>query len=217
MVDRGIRRRRARVVAGPPRRKRHGRSAGPLDEIAAGLNGLQVPTERTGWSAEERRAWQAAENIVTWLPLEGSHGAISQDPASALDSARREFNGAAHDDGVRAWLHVRWKPRPESERAALIPRRRPLVLEAVVQPVGARARVLHLLWENFFRNGEWRRLKRCRRCAMWFADHSDSRTRSFCSETCRDKWWDRGRRRQALVEPRPRHGRPRARRAPHRG
>jgi hypothetical protein len=54
-----------------------------------------------------------------------------------------------------------------------------------------------LLWTGLPDARERRRLKRCQRCTRWFADESKNAERRFCSGGCRNRWWSRGRRREA--------------------
>lgn len=57
-----------------------------------------------------------------------------------------------------------------------------------------RPEVVHTLWE-FFESRARDRLKGCFRCSAWFADESRNLTWMFCSSQCRDRAWNRARRR----------------------
>jgi hypothetical protein len=53
------------------------------------------------------------------------------------------------------------------------------------------------LWEYFFRNNGWERLKQCPQCGKWFVDDSRNKKKERCSVQCTDRWWSWGRRREA--------------------
>ncbi|MFH1756537.1 MAG: CGNR zinc finger domain-containing protein [Pseudomonadota bacterium] len=56
---------------------------------------------------------------------------------------------------------------------------------------------LLLLWENYFKNEGWHRLKRCPTCEKWYVDESKNRTKEWCSYHCKWSWWTRARRKEA--------------------
>ena len=56
--------------------------------------------------------------------------------------------------------------------------------------------VLWHLWQFYFQDRGWKRLKRCpiSACRKWFVDTSQNRQKARCSDVCTNKWWDRYRR-----------------------
>lgn len=61
-----------------------------------------------------------------------------------------------------------------------------------------RGQVVALLWHALFRTQEGDRLKRCSQCqTKWFVDQSRNKSRMWCSEKCKWRWWDRKRRKKA--------------------
>jgi len=55
----------------------------------------------------------------------------------------------------------------------------------------------YYLWEYFFRNNGWERLKQCPRCGKWFVDDSRNKKKERCSLHCTNRWWSWGRRKEA--------------------
>ena len=55
-----------------------------------------------------------------------------------------------------------------------------------------------ILWQFYFSDRGWQRLKRCDNCGKWFADGGKNKMGRFCEE-CRvgTKWWTWKRRREA--------------------
>lgn len=60
-----------------------------------------------------------------------------------------------------------------------------------------KGRVVKLLWDFYFTNECWRRLKKCRKCRAWFVDHSRNHGKRFCKRECADLWWTRAQREKA--------------------
>ncbi len=156
-----------------------------LDRVADCLRQVsrlrqEAHTAAAEWTRDEEcRAWGDAERIIRAL-VQAETAKRRGERLYKLDEARRQFVGAARD------AHVVLDVRRDSKGA----------LTPLVTPIGARARILALIWKHVFHDEAWKRLRECVRCAEWFVDHSDSHTRRFCSG-CRHRWWDRERRREA--------------------
>lgn len=60
---------------------------------------------------------------------------------------------------------------------------------------------LLLLWEYYFKDEGWQRLKRCPICEKWFVDDTRNKSKERCSEHCTCLWWTRTRRREAEHKP----------------
>ena len=181
-----------RAVGRNVRRKSHG--GGQFVSVRAMALWLNAPcgweanlrrwTARDGRAAAWRRfrpfareygAWRAAQVVlVPSLPLaEGQ-------PLSSV-SVRR-FNRFATVCPVE--LHV--------TESALAPR----ATFAGFRYGDPRGSIVERLW-TLFGDRHRERLKRCERCEIiWFADETKNRRRKFCSSRCRDRAWDRARRRQ---------------------
>jgi len=59
---------------------------------------------------------------------------------------------------------------------------------------------------KYFDGDNWERIKRCPQCGNWFSDYSRNKRKERCSKSCTDRWWSRGRRKEA------RHGKSKKRR-----
>jgi hypothetical protein len=53
------------------------------------------------------------------------------------------------------------------------------------------------LWQFYFQDGGWERLKRCQRCSAWFVDRAKNKSGKWCSGKCKDSFWNRPRRKNA--------------------
>jgi hypothetical protein len=51
--------------------------------------------------------------------------------------------------------------------------------------------VLWHLWQFYFQDRGWKRLKRCPVCQKWFEDTSQNRRKERCSAVCTNKYWNR--------------------------
>jgi hypothetical protein len=58
-------------------------------------------------------------------------------------------------------------------------------------------RTLLLLWESYFKDEGWQRLKRCPTCEKWFVDDTRNKSKERCSGSCTWNWWTRSRRKEA--------------------
>ncbi|MCX5913656.1 MAG: hypothetical protein NTV04_17175, partial [Deltaproteobacteria bacterium] len=63
---------------------------------------------------------------------------------------------------------------------------------------------LFLLFEHYFKNEGWKRLKRCPVCEIWFVDDTPNISKKRCGGHCTWAWWSRPRRKEAG------HGKPKA-------
>ena len=61
----------------------------------------------------------------------------------------------------------------------------------------------HELWDLVFREKGYERIKRCRRCNKWFAAPGRNKIAIHCSDSCRNLWWNRPRRKKAGDKPTP--------------
>lgn len=50
------------------------------------------------------------------------------------------------------------------------------------------------LWNVFFLQEGYKLLKRCHYCERWFVDKGKNRKARFCSPSCTNRWWNKGRR-----------------------
>lgn len=64
-------------------------------------------------------------------------------------------------------------------------------------PQSCRAEALDALWQGYFHDQGWERFRKCGVCQTWFVDATDNKKKAFCSEACRERWWSRGRRKEA--------------------
>jgi hypothetical protein len=56
---------------------------------------------------------------------------------------------------------------------------------------------LGLLWQSYFLENGWRRLKNCPVCHKWFVDHTSDMRKARCSDPCTNRWWNYDRRKEA--------------------
>jgi hypothetical protein len=96
-----------------------------------------------------------------------------------------EFNRLArmHPVPLKLWLR-----RSKKGRLEIVPS---------LEPSSHEQLSLCFLWEDFFSNRGWERLKRCPRCGKWFPDKTKNRSKKRCSAKCTARWWNRSRRREA--------------------
>ena len=59
------------------------------------------------------------------------------------------------------------------------------------------ATMLALLWEYYFQNKGYDRLKRCPKCKKWFVDETRNKSQIYCSHHCGNLYWNRAQRREA--------------------
>lgn len=67
-------------------------------------------------------------------------------------------------------------------------------LPAATLPITREGEIAFKLWDTIFLQEGFRRLKRCHTCEKWFVDKGKNRIAKFCSASCTNRWWNKGRR-----------------------
>lgn len=154
-----------------------------LQYLADQLNDLPRYRERSLDAKEETaRNWN--------VELTNSWGLIEE--ILSLTSLRKQtdrFTSEARSNPV--FQQVRMKNVTKNNSQSLQP------VPSFALPTTVRGQALDALWEGYFHDQGWERLKRCAVCHIWFVDQTDNRRKDRCSSACTTVWWSRSRRIQA--------------------
>jgi hypothetical protein len=182
-------------VTGPERALRDARrwqGLGYAATLATHLNQLKRgPESWVRWRLRSGGQVSGAEN--TWV----TRG------TTMATAARREY-GAWRAVQHAAAQAVERGDLPEAAIAAInrLAGRCPVRLElvdghtAVHASADPRAQPLETLWWLIVHDG-LDRLRRCRQCRSWFPDMTRNASQVWCSARCRDRGWNRAKRREA--------------------
>jgi hypothetical protein len=144
---------------------------GPLFWFTHRLNESRTMGRYEGKDTQE--AWQAAERIIdsAWQEVSRQH----KDPPT---QAVAMFNELAADCSFQ--LQVNSKG------------------DSVISSKGSPLRkVVRWLWDIYFREHAWDRIKRCGKCEKWFVDVTKNRTTRFGSDYCKNRFYSRAERDRA--------------------
>ena len=183
--------------------KRIVRSPYPFPDLlylAGGLNQLR----KGRWEKQEdkrlREAWVRVEEIVIGvvretIPRKGRtilREMLTGVHDLSLENAQRNFHWLAKQ--YPAQLSIKLIRTPKGHKGHDVPT--PLL---VAHEPASSGDFLHLriLWECFFGNQGYERLKPCQRCGDWFVDCGRNKRAVYCSEVCGNRWWSRSQRRAA--------------------
>lgn len=161
-----------------------------LEDLAWFLNKLP---EMSGGMAE---AWKEAERVVQFVvPDPNRTRAIRRllgTPPDLMPPRMPSLEDAA-------WAFNRMTKRLPSRLTIRADRqaRGRVVFRPDVTGPGEAHLAAWMLWRFFFPDEGWRRLKRCPQCRKWFVDTTKNRTKTFFPDSCKDRWWNRERRRGA--------------------
>lgn len=67
-------------------------------------------------------------------------------------------------------------------------------LTGITLPTTREGEIALKLWNTIFLQEGFKRLKRCHTCEKWFVDKGKNRIAKFCSVSCTNRWWNKGRR-----------------------
>ena len=163
-----------------------------LVDVARSLNSITRMTRVT------RQTWEQAQEVISAsaravaVRLAHSHSDSDgmREERSWFDWAVEGFRQMAEKAQVRLTLekmlymgkdrgvipYISAEPRDEDDVYATI--------------------VCHV-WTCYFGNPQWRRLKRCPRCRVWFVDTTRNMQKKRCSAQCTWRSWNRARRKAA--------------------
>lgn len=172
-----------------------------LTFIADRLNDVLygVPPElKQIWKNSQLAAWEAY--LAPWKVME----LITE---TMTDQARRErtlWTGKPWDLNKRTPL-----PEVAVEVFNELAEKNPISLKLDVKktektiepspghyPTTEMQEALWFLWNFFFSERGWERLKRCPKCMKWFVDDTRNKRKIRCSRHCTWQWWSRDRRKQ---------------------
>lgn len=118
----------------------------------------------------------------------------------------------------RSWFRGKWSPnqRFPMPRFAIgvfndLAEKNPVSLKLIAQksksgqievipghePSTLTGSILLFLWQYYFKDNGWERLKRCPTCKKWFVDETKNKSKERCSNHCTWLWWTRSRRKEA--------------------
>ena len=156
--------------------------------------------------AYEEEAWSQAERVVQTLAPRSEErkgrtiltSGLSQ---PSLSRAVAEFKRLAEREPV--FLDVFPRPPARSKRNRLPPGtysidplfgEKRLEIGVRVRSKGPFANAAWFLWQFYFRERGWQRLKRCSQCKRWFVDETRNHKKERCSDRCTWRWWNWARR-----------------------
>jgi predicted RNA-binding Zn ribbon-like protein len=131
----------------------------------------EVPSDQVWFDA-----WQIIEQIVTL------------GEAGKLRDAVKQFTAQAVQHPLRMKVIIKRAASKQAMEESV-----PL-LEFPVTPLDI---ALNIVWDYYFRNQGWTRLKRCPVCQTWFVDTTRNKSMLRCSRECTLRWWDYNQRKKA--------------------
>ena len=164
-----------------------------LHHLAHGLNVLRKGQTH---DRESKRVWENVERIVLGVvedKLPRKRRTILSDlmvgvGAPSLENAQRSFHWLSKQYPVELTIDLK-----RTQKGVLaVPG-----VRAHESHSGLGVAFLHILWEDFFGNRGYERLKTCQRCGDWFVDLGRNKKGVYCSTRCSSRWWNRNERRKA--------------------
>ena len=126
------------------------------------------------WNEELTKGWGLIEEILS---------------LSSLREQADRFTSEACSHHVLQQVRMQRVTKNKSQSVQPVP--------SFASPRTVRGQALDALWQGYFHDQWWERLKRCVVCQTWFVDPTDNRRKERCSPECTDLWWTRSRRKQA--------------------
>lgn len=154
-----------------------------LENLAARLNDLPKYRQRSvdateeterNWNGELAKGWGLIEEILALGTLREQ-------------SARFTLLASSHP----VFQRVTMRKVTERQSGSIQP------VPSLSVPHSVCGHALDTLWDCYFHDQGWTRLRRCAVCQTWFVDPTDNRRKERCSAECTMVWWSRSRRKQA--------------------